>query len=147
MSARRAAPAAVLALAVTTAACGPAAAPHITVSNATVRVPASPDVTAGYLAIRNDGDKADRLVAVTTTVARQVQIHRMVGTDHGMTMRRMTELPIPAHHTVRLDPGRIHLMLIRPHGLRPGHIIRLSLRFATSGTITTTALVDGAGAT
>lgn len=147
MNARRAALPAVLALAASTACGTTAAAPRIVVSNASIRLPAGPDVTAGYLAVRNDGDRADRLVQVTAPAARQVQIHRTVDTGHGTTMRRVPSLPIPAHDTVRLNPGGVHLMLMRPHGLRAGKITRLTLRFATAGTITTTALVVGPGGT
>lgn len=124
-----------------------ASGPRIKVSGAFVRMPASPAVTAGYLTIRNDGDRADRLTAVSTPAAKMVQIHRMTKTDHGMTMRRMKYLRIPAHKTVRLKPGAIHLMIMHPHGLRAGHPVRLTLTFATSGKVTTTAKTTKPGAT
>jgi hypothetical protein len=131
-----------------TAACATAPpAPDIKISDAYVRMPSSPDVTAAYLAVRNNGTAADRLTRVTTADAQEVQIHRMANGGHGMTMRRVSALPIPAHHTTRLTPGGIHLMLIRPRGLHPGHALRLTFTFATSGRITVTAWVSGPGAT
>ena len=152
MTAPRTLAAALAAVALASAAgCGAdastASGPRIKVSGAYVRMPASPDVTGGYLTIRNDGDRADRLTAVSTPAAKMTQIHRTTKTDHGMTMRRMKTLPVPAHKTVRLAPGGIHLMLMHPHGLRTGHQVRLTLTFATSGKVTTTAKTAAPGAT
>lgn len=148
-----AAPAALLAAAALASAAGcgadasTASGPRIKVSGAYVRMPASPDVTAGYLTIRNDGDRTDRLTSVRTPAAKTVQMHRMANTDHGMTMRRMKSVPVPAHRTVRLAPGGIHLMLMHPHGLHAGHRVRLTLTFATSGKVTTSAGTTKPGAT
>jgi len=115
--------------------------PRIKLSDAYLRMPATSDVTAGYLTIRNDGDTADKLVKAGTPVADEVQVHRMSESGGEMTMKRVRDLPVPAHRTVRLTPGKLHLMLMKPHDLHQGHTVKLTLTFAKAGTHTTAAQV------
>jgi protein SCO1/2 len=87
-----------------------------------------------YLTIDNRGTVPDTLVRVETPAAAMAMLHETVA-DGGM--RRMTPLPalvIPAHATVQLSPGALHLML---EGMTTppaaGDTIELSLVFAHAG--------------
>ena len=91
------------------------------------------DAAAVYLTIHG-GDRADRLMAVSTPRATVAQIH-IVTTDSGVIRMRETEgIEIAAHATVLLAPEGRHVMLMglsRP--LIPGERFTLSLRFAQAG--------------
>lgn len=77
---------------------------------------APPDapVRAGYARIMNhsagevviDGARSDAFGAI--------EIHEMRDVDGVMRMRPVPSLVLPAHGTLRLEPGGLHLMLMRP---------------------------------
>ena len=83
------------------------------ISNARIGEPAGPN-TGMFLSITNDGDTADRLVAVTTGISPEVQLHETV-TDGDRTS--MQELPsgidVPAGTTTVLEPGGLHAMFMK----------------------------------
>lgn len=102
--------------------------------------PTLPGMTTGaaYLvAIRNEGERADRLLAASTTVAERVELHQMRMTGDVMRMRALPGIEIPARSTVSLRQGSAdgyHLMLF---GLRRqlaiGDRFALTLRFERAG--------------
>lgn len=101
----------------------------------TRETPAAGGTGVGFLQIRNDGDRDDRLVAAGSDAAASVEIHQMSMADGQMRMRALHGgLAIPAGATVDLAPGGYHLMLV---GLRQalvtGSAITLRLRFETAG--------------
>ena len=111
--------------------------------------PTLPGMTTGavYLvAIRNDGERADRLLAASTTVAERVELHRMQLDADVMRIRALSEIEIPARSTVSLRQGSVdgyHLMLFglrRP--LAAGDRFALMLRFERAGEIPTEVRVD-----
>lgn len=102
----------------------------VEVSDAVCR-PAAPgrDVTGCYATLSASRD--DRLVSITSPVARELQIHEMK-TEGGMM--RMAErpdgLPLPAGETVRLAPGGDHIMLFGATGpLTEGGEVQATLTF------------------
>ncbi len=108
-----------------------AAASPISADGGWARAPAGAgDTMAAYFTLHG-GDTPDRLVAVETPVAGMAMLHES-GSDNGVsTMRMLDGVDIPAHGTVTLRPGGLHVML---DGLvqRPaaGASIRMVLRFA-----------------
>ncbi len=104
--------------------------------------PTLPGTTTGavYLvAIRNQGERADRLLAASTTVAERVELHRMQMDGDIMRMRAVTAIEVPAQATVSLRQGSsdgYHLMLFglrRP--LAAGDRFPLTLRFERAGEV------------
>jgi len=100
-------------------------------------LPARPAANAaGYLVIDNGSDKPDRLIEITSPVARSVSIHesRVVG---GLaTMTALGGVAIPARTMVRFEPGGLHLMLEtlrRP--LSVGERVPVTLWFAVAGKV------------
>ena len=95
---------------------------------------------AVYLvAIRNEGERADRLLAASTTVADRVELHQMQMDGDVMRMRALPGIEIPARSTLALrqgSPDGYHLMLF---GLRrqlvTGDRFALTLRFERAGEI------------
>lgn len=98
--------------------------------------PPNAPVAGGFLTIRNSGDRADRLVSVTSPDANSVEIHQMTMEDEVMRMRKLADgLPIDARSVVMLKPGGYHLMFIGPK--RPiveGGTVTATLRFEKAGT-------------
>ena len=104
--------------------------------------PTLPGMTTGavYLvAIRNEGERADRLLAASTTMAERVELHQMQMDGDVMRMRALPEIEVPARTTVSLRQGSAdgyHLMLF---GLRrqliKGDRFALTLRFERAGEI------------
>ncbi|MFC0632272.1 copper chaperone PCu(A)C [Brevundimonas balnearis] len=92
-------------------------------------VPAGRDVTACYLTLTARGD--DRLVAVSSPIAADAQIHEMTTEDGMMRMGEMADgLPLPAGRSVELRPGGSHLMLFGVAGpLQTGDDVPLTLTF------------------
>ena len=129
------------AVAVTGCATANAAASAISVTSAYVPQPTTPGQTVAYLDIRNNGH-ADRLVSVRTSVGGTVQLRAPVGEHTGvLTMRTVTDIPIPADSLVRLNPDSYHLLITGAGTMYDGKDITLRLTFAGAGTITVLALV------
>ena len=110
-------------------------------ANAYIPVPTTPGVTVGYLQIRNNGP-ADELVSVKTSVGGTVSLRAPVtnGT-HVMSMRNVSEIPLPSDSTIRLDPNSYHLLITNAGSLPDGKAITLTLTFAHAGSISVIALV------
>lgn len=98
--------------------------------------PPNAPVAGGFLTIRNSGDRADRLLSVTSPDANSVEIHQMIMEDGVMRMRKLADgLSIDARSIVMLKPGGYHLMFIGPK--RPiveGGTVTATLRFEKAGT-------------
>jgi periplasmic copper chaperone A len=104
--------------------------------------PTLPGMTTGaaYLvAIRNEGDRADRLLAASTTLAERVELHQMRMDRDVMRMHALPGIEIPARATVSMRQGSAdgyHLMLF---GLRrqlvTGDRFALTLRFERAGEV------------
>ncbi|MXW79103.1 MAG: copper chaperone PCu(A)C [Gemmatimonadetes bacterium] len=102
----------------------------IVVRDAWIREPPPRSPAAGYLVIENRGGEPVALIAVATEAAEQTEIHVMEYKDDRMTMRRVSELQVPAGEEVALKPGGTHLMLMElRQPLRDGDEIELVLRF------------------
>lgn len=75
-----------------------------------------------------------RLTGGDCSLARRVEIHEMGMRDNIMHMRELSDgLALPAGHTVKLEPGGIHLMLIGlRRALKAGDRVPLTLYFQAS---------------
>jgi copper(I)-binding protein len=110
--------------------------PHdVSVASATIDWPANPRVAAVHMQVTNGTAKDDRLLAVTSPVARTGSIHRSVTDDQGRaTMEPQDGVTIPARSTVTFEPGGLHVMLT---GLRVdlevGDEVTLDLTFERAG--------------
>lgn len=105
------------------------------ISNARIGEPAGPN-TGMFLSITNDGDTADRLVAVTTGISPEVQLHETV-TDGDRTS--MQELPsgidVPAGKTTVLEPGGLHAMFMKVEPLTADEQVPVTLSFDKAGDV------------
>ena len=101
---------------------------------------------AAYLTIVSPG--ADRLVSLSTPVAKKAQLHTMTTEGGVMKMRPLAGLDVPADQPVTLKPGGAHIMLMGlKQPLKPGESFPLTLSFEKAGKRDVTVAVEKAGAT
>jgi periplasmic copper chaperone A len=103
----------------------------LTVVDAFLPDPPSPDVAAIYLTVKNSGSRSDSLIGVSTAAADSSML--MTENPDG-TMGMLGQLRIPAHGEASLVPGHDHLMLEQPtHALTLGQHIMVTLHFRRAG--------------
>jgi periplasmic copper chaperone A len=101
---------------------------------------------AMYLTVTNRGDKADRLIAVTTPIARRAGLHTHIVDGDVIKMRPVEAVEIAAGQSATFKPGGDHIMMMglkRP--LKKGGSFPLTLTFEAAGSVA--IMVDIAGAT
>lgn len=103
----------------------------------TYPTPPGATVAAVFTTFVNNTDKADRLVAVESSAAREVQMHETVEIGGALSMVHRPEgFEIPAGGTMELKPGGAHLMLMDlTEPLRMDEIIVLKLNFEVAGSM------------
>jgi hypothetical protein len=110
----------------------------ISVANPWIRPnPPGAPTAAGYAAITNTGQAADRLVAAASPDASSVEVHQMTMAGGVMQMRPVRGgLPIGPRQTVTFAPGGYHLMLIGPRrAFRVGEVVPVTLTFQRAGAV------------
>ena len=89
---------------------------------------------AAYLVIRNHGPVADRLLSVTSPVARMAGVHRSQTVGGVSRMRPAGPIVVPSGKQLAMGPGGLHVMLMGLKApLRPGATLPLTVRFERSG--------------
>jgi periplasmic copper chaperone A len=126
-----------------------AMASDVMVMNAYARASATAVAKSGavYLTIMNHGNEADRLIGVSSDIARVAHIHQTTEEDGVASMRSVDELEIGAHGEQALAPGGLHLMLIdlkKP--LKEGSHFKITLQFERSGAVVVDVPVGGVAA-
>ena len=119
---------------------------QLEVSNAWARAtPGKAEFGAAYVTIQSP--TADRLLSVSSPVAKKVEVHTMEMAGMVMKMRPIAALDIPAGSPLALKPGGEHIMLIGlQHPLVEGQSFPLTLNFEKAGARTVTVAVEKAGA-
>ena len=111
--------------------------------------PTPPGARTGgaYFTIRNIGKAGDRLLRVSSPVARTVELHSMTMDGNLMKMRAVQALDIPSGSTVSLGTGGYHVMLMGLHQpLAVGAEVPLTLVFEKAGALDVSARVEKAPA-
>lgn len=75
-------------------------------------VPPSAPVTAAFMQIHNQGDKARALVSASSAAADAVELHTHTHVDGVMQMRQVEKIDLAPKSTTHLQPGGLHIMLI-----------------------------------
>lgn len=119
-------------------------APEVT--NAWARAtPGKAENGAAYLTIRSP--TADRLVSVSSPIAKKAELHTMSMSGTVMQMRPVAGIDIPAGQPVTLKPGGEHVMLQGlEHPLQEGQSFPLTLSFEKGGVRTVSVPIERAGA-
>lgn len=90
-----------------------------------------------YVTLENRGKDNDRLVAASTPVAKNVELHTMALDGNVMRMRQVDAIDVPAGGRVEMKPGEgFHLMLMglqKP--LAAGDSFPITLQFEKAGKV------------
>jgi len=100
--------------------------------------PTPPSATVGavYFSVTNAGRKGDRLMSISSPMARSVEIHESRTVQGMVQMRAVPSVECPPGATVKIEPGALHVMLLDLKGpLTPGMKFPLSLRFRDAGVL------------
>lgn len=112
-------------------ACQPAA--DIVVEKARYQPPyGASGVGAAYFSIRSR--IKDRIVGVTSSGARAVEIHESQIEGTTTRMRRLDGVDLPAGETVRFATGGLHVMVIDPQPLGPSATFPLTITLQSGRT-------------
>lgn len=112
------------------------AAPRLRVADGYAQQPAYAAAYA-YLTIVNSGSRADTLTGVESDVSADAMPVSTPMSMPTMPMSMPSQVVVPAHGSLVLDPGGYRIALDKPvRRLRPGEWISLTLRFRTSAPIT-----------
>jgi periplasmic copper chaperone A len=99
---------------------------------------------AVYLAIVNDGESDDRIVAIATEAADMVHLHETKIIEGVARMRMVDELVLPAKSEISMKPGDLHIMLMGLKApLKTGDMLKLTLTFEKAGEIAVEVPVMG----
>ncbi len=118
-------------------ACGPAAAPVISIENAWGK-PSMDMPTAGglFMVVKNTGNAADRLIAGNSSACGSLEVHDMVKKADGTMGMNLVDKPveIAANGQVDFKSGALHIMCIAKNDqFKPGAKIDINLNFVKSG--------------
>jgi hypothetical protein len=106
--------------------------PTLRADSAWVReAPPTAHMLAAYMTLVNDGDKPRALVDVSSPAFAHVMLHESVTVDGVARMLHRDEIVVPAHGSVTLEPGGLHLMMPAPDTrLVAGDSVEFTLTFA-----------------
>lgn len=92
---------------------------------------------AVYMKVRNNTDKTDRLLGISSNSARAADMHMTQHADGMMKMRAVDCIAIPAQGEIIFAPGGLHVMLSGlGKELKVGDTIHLTLKLEQAGEIT-----------
>jgi copper(I)-binding protein len=107
--------------------------------------PAKAENGVAFLTIRSP--TGDRLLSISSPVAKKAELHTMEMSGMVMKMRPLDSLDIPAGRPVTFKPGGEHIMLLGLNGpLREGQSFPLTLTFEKAGAREVTVAVEKPGA-
>lgn len=103
-------------------------------------------VGGAFMTIVNGGVD-DRLLSVSATNAKSVELHMMKMEGDVMHMRQVDGIALPAGKTVELKPGGYHVMFIGLKApLKAGDSFPATLKFEKAGEVTVSVKVEAPGA-
>ena len=101
---------------------------------------------AAWFGVTNNGDAADRIVDVRSTVAKQTEIHDMTMENDVMRMFRVDGVDVPAHSTVQMGDGnKLHIMFMELNApLKEGDKFPVEVVFEKAGVVPVEVMVEAA---
>ena len=100
----------------------------------------------GYMTVHNMGERADKILSATSSMAERVKLHTHIMKDGKMMMRHVEHVEVPAKGHVEFKPGGLHLMIFGIKSqIKPGDKLPLTLVFENAGSVEMEAQVEGMG--
>jgi copper(I)-binding protein len=113
---------------------------EIVIKDQWLRPSAKKMATALYFTIENKSDRPDTLFLVETDISDKIEIHETYSSGDLMGMREIGSIVIEAGEKVKLQPGGIHIMVMKlKRDIRNRDEIDFILRFRLAGDINITA--------
>ena len=109
---------------------------HFMVMQAFARASATPTAKTGaaYVSLMNHANEGDRLVAVSSPVAKTAEIHKTEEADGVVKMMPAGALELGPMGTLEMKPGGYHIMLMGlTQPLKKGEEIEITLIFEKAG--------------
>ena len=108
------------------------ASAQLSVGDAWIRTPPpGMRMLAGYAVLHNGGDQAVAVTAAGSAEFASASLHESSESNGVARMRALDRVEVPAHASVALKPGGMHLMLMQPRReLKAGD--RVAVRLQTS---------------
>lgn len=98
-------------------------------------IPPGQTISASFMTLINEGDKAIDLVKATSDIAKHVELHEHIHEDGMRKMRQVPKISVAAKSKTELKPGGYHIMLIDlVKGIKPADIITINLEFSDGST-------------
>lgn len=102
---------------------------------------------AVYMTLRNQGQTADRLIAISTDISKKASLHRSIVEDGIMKMRPMSAIDLPPGGQLELKPGGYHIMLMGlSRQLVEDDRFTMTLTFERIGAVTVQVMVGSVAA-
>ncbi len=102
-------------------------------------------VLAGYMSIKNTGNKDQKIISAQSDEFSSVEFHRTIEKNGMASMQHQTSLLIPAGGSLALKPGDYHMMLLKPvRKLRAGDKATFRFQLENGHSINATAVVKKA---
>lgn len=99
-------------------------------------------VMAAYMDIKNTSDETHRIKSPQSGDFNKIEFHRTFHKNGMARMQHQPEIVIPAHSTLRLEPGGYHMMLFNPaRKLKAGDQSTFSFRLESNHNIQVVAPV------
>ena len=97
---------------------------------------------AAYMTLMNKSKRTDRLVNVSSPVAKKIEFHTHIKSGNIMRMRRVKTIPIKVGVMQTFKPGGFHIMLMGlKKSLKNGAKFPLTLTFEHAGMIKVNVMV------
>jgi hypothetical protein len=104
--------------------------------------PPGATVLAAYMVLSNSADTQSMITRIESPDFRDTRIHRTVVEDGVAKMLSVEHLQVPAHGSVTLEPGGMHLMLFDPlRPLQAGDTVTLVVHESNGDSVTVQAPV------
>jgi copper(I)-binding protein len=113
---------------------------EIIIKDQWLRPSAKKMATALYFTIENKSDEPDTLYSVESDISDKIEIHETYSSGDLMGMREIGEIIIEAEDEVILEPGGMHIMVMKlKRNINIGDEIDFILYFRNEGEIAITA--------
>lgn len=124
----------------------PAAAAGVTVEKPWMRFIIKARPAGGYFTLHNDTAKPVELTGASSPACGMVMLHQSKKVDGIDKMLHVERVAVPAHGTLKFQPGSYHLMCMKPKDtMVVGHEVPVTLTFAGGDSITVKFPVKGVG--
>lgn len=122
-----------------------AAQPDVAVSDGRISVIMASRPAAGYFQMTNNGDAPVTLTGASAPDCQSLMLHKSSNIGGMSSMQMVGSVAVPAHGTIRFEPGGYHLMCMNPAGplLADKGTEQVTLEFAGGGKVQVPFAITG----